>query len=97
MVCLDTSELVAIIRKDQAALDSLEAEARRGGEVSTTPVNLCELYAGTQGARDLVKEQSKMDVLRAVGQRPGRGRQTPRVLHVWGEALANPRTEGARR
>ena len=63
MVCLDTSVLVALIRKDQDALDSLEAEAQRGGTVTTTPVNLCELYAGAQGARDPAKEMPKVDEL----------------------------------
>ena len=63
MVCLDTSVLIALIRKDPDALVSLEAEARRGGTVTTTPVNLCELYAGAQGARDPGKELSRVDEL----------------------------------
>ena len=63
MVCLDTSVLVALIRKDQSALDALEGEARRGGAVSTTAVNLCELYAGAYGAKDPAKELSKVDEL----------------------------------
>ena len=63
MVCLDTSVLVPLIRKDQAALDELEAEAQRGGAVSTTVVNLCELYAGAQGAKDPPQELSKVGEL----------------------------------
>lgn len=63
MVCLDTSVLIALIRKDQDALDSLEAEAQRGGTVTTTPVNLCELYAGAKGARDPAREMSRVDEL----------------------------------
>jgi tRNA(fMet)-specific endonuclease VapC len=63
MVCLDTSVLIALIRKDKDALDSLGAEAQRGGTVTTTPVNLCELYAGAQGARDPAKELLKVDEL----------------------------------
>jgi len=60
MVCLDTSVLVALIRKDRAALDSLEAESKRGGFVSTTSINLCELYAGAYGSRDPQSELSRV-------------------------------------
>ena len=60
MVCLDTSVLVALIRKDQAAIDGLTAEAERGGTVSTTVVNLCELYSGAYGSRNPQKELAKV-------------------------------------
>ena len=63
MVCLDTSVLIALMRKDRAAVRALEAEAEKGGVVSTTPVNLCELYAGAAGAREPEKELSRVDEL----------------------------------
>ena len=63
MVCLDTSVLVALIRKDQAAIDGLTAEAERGGTVSTTVVNLCELYSGAYGSKNPQKELAKVQDL----------------------------------
>ena len=63
MVCLDTSVLVALIRKDQAAIDGLTAEAERGGTVSTTVVNLCELYSGAYGSKNPQKESAKVQDL----------------------------------
>jgi tRNA(fMet)-specific endonuclease VapC len=63
MVCLDTSVLVAFIRKDQAAIDGLTAEAERGGTVSTTTVNLCELYSGAYGSKNPQKELAKVQDL----------------------------------
>jgi tRNA(fMet)-specific endonuclease VapC len=63
MVCLDTSVLVALIRKDQAAIDGLAAEAERGGTVSTTVVNLCELYSGAYGSKNPQKELTKVQGL----------------------------------
>jgi tRNA(fMet)-specific endonuclease VapC len=56
MVCLDTSVLVALIRKDPAAIEGLRAEADGGGVVSTTVVSLCELYSGAYGSKDPQKE-----------------------------------------
>ena len=63
MVCLDTSVLVALIRKDQAAIEELTAEAERGGAVSTTVVNLCELYSGAYGSKNPQKELAKVQDL----------------------------------
>jgi tRNA(fMet)-specific endonuclease VapC len=63
MVCLDTSVLVALIRKDQAAIDGLTAEAERGGTVSTTVVSLCELYSGAYGSKNPQKELAKVQDL----------------------------------
>ncbi len=63
MVCLDTSVLVSLIRKDQAAIDGLTAEAERGGTVSTTVVNLCELYSGAYGSKNPQKELAKVQDL----------------------------------
>ncbi len=63
MVCLDTSVLVALIRKDETAIDGLAAEAERGGTVSTTSINICELYAGAYGSREPQKELARVEDL----------------------------------
>ena len=63
MVCLDTSVLVALLRKDRAAIDGLTAEAERGGKVSTTTVNLCELYSGAYGSKNPQKELARVQDL----------------------------------
>jgi tRNA(fMet)-specific endonuclease VapC len=63
MVCLDTSVLLALIRKDQAAIDGLTAEAERGGTVSTTVVSLCELYSGAYGSKNPQKELARVQDL----------------------------------
>jgi tRNA(fMet)-specific endonuclease VapC len=63
MVCLDTSVLVALIPKDQAAIDGLTAEAERGGTVSTTMVNLRQLYSGAYGSKNPQKEMAKVQDL----------------------------------
>ena len=68
MVCLDTSVLVALIRKDQAAMNKLKTEAEAGGTVSTTTVNLCELYAGAYGSKAPQRElQRVQDLLSQMG------------------------------
>jgi len=38
----------------------LSEEAERGGTVSTTAVNLCELYAGAYASRDPLKELGRI-------------------------------------
>jgi tRNA(fMet)-specific endonuclease VapC len=68
MVCLDTSVLVALIRKDQAAMNKLRAEAEVGGTISTTIINLCELYAGAYGSKAPQRElQRVQDLLSQMG------------------------------
>ena len=63
MVCLDTSVLVALIRKDQTAMDKLRVEAEGGGTVSTTTINLCELYAGAYGSKSPQRELQRVQHL----------------------------------
>ena len=60
MVCLDTSVLVSLLRGEEAAVRRLSEEAERGGTVSTTAVNLCELYAGAYASRDPLKELGRI-------------------------------------
>jgi tRNA(fMet)-specific endonuclease VapC len=57
---LDTSVLVALLRGEQAAVRRLGEEAERGGTVSTTAVNLCELFAGAYASRDPPKEVGRI-------------------------------------
>ena len=63
MVCLDTSVLIALLRKDAKAMASLRAAASAGKRVSTTAVNLCELYSGAYGSRDVPAELRKVTEL----------------------------------
>ncbi len=60
IVCLDTSVLVSLLRGEEAAVRRLSEEAERGGTVSTTAVNLCELYAGAYASRDPLKELGRI-------------------------------------
>jgi predicted nucleic acid-binding protein len=55
--------MVALMRKDEKALNNLRQEADRGGRVSTTVVNLCELYAGAYASRNPPKELDKIERL----------------------------------
>ena len=59
-VCLDTSVLVALIRKDEAAMSSLSSAAEEGNALSTTVISLCELYAGARGSKDPRKELERV-------------------------------------
>jgi len=46
MVCPDTSFLVALIRRDRAAISKLEMMEAEGVTMTTTPVSACELFEG---------------------------------------------------
>ncbi len=63
MVCLDTSVLIALLRKEEEAMKRLEKEALQATRVSITPINLCELYAGAFGSRNPNKELAKVEEL----------------------------------
>lgn len=55
--------LVAILRKEEDVIQRVEKEALQGTRLSTTPVNLCELYDGAYGSRNPTKELAKVDDL----------------------------------
>lgn len=55
--------LVAILRKEEDVIQRVEKEASQGTRLSTTPVNLCELYDGVYGSRNPTKELAKVDDL----------------------------------
>ena len=46
MVCLDTSFIIALIRRDKKAEEKLEEYVARGVKLSTTPITACELFKG---------------------------------------------------
>jgi predicted nucleic acid-binding protein len=46
MPCLDTDFIVGILRKDKKAVKMLKSLAEEGSPVSTTIINVCELYKG---------------------------------------------------
>ena len=66
MVCLDTSILVALLRNEEKAMKKLQEEAEKDVRICTTPINLCELYAGASGSRDKAKELRKVKGLQEV-------------------------------
>ena len=46
MVCVDTSFLIALIRRDHEAERKLEAYIAAEAKLSTTPITACELFKG---------------------------------------------------
>jgi tRNA(fMet)-specific endonuclease VapC len=46
MVCLETDFLVALIRKDNAAISKLKKLVEHGERLATTPINAAELFKG---------------------------------------------------
>ena len=63
MVCLDTSVIVPLLRKDKKALANLNRAIEDGVRVSTTVVSLCELYGGAYGAASPTKELERIEKL----------------------------------
>jgi tRNA(fMet)-specific endonuclease VapC len=60
MVCLDTSVLVQIIRKEKKAVERLRTASDNDANVSTTMINVCELYVGAYRSKDPQKELEKV-------------------------------------
>jgi tRNA(fMet)-specific endonuclease VapC len=60
---LDTSVLAAILRKEEDVIGRFEKAVLQGVRMSTTPINLCELYVGVYGSRDPTRELGKVDGL----------------------------------
>ena len=46
MVCLDTSFIIALIRRHEAAEEKLEEYTSAGERLTTTPIAACELFKG---------------------------------------------------
>jgi tRNA(fMet)-specific endonuclease VapC len=51
MVCLDTSFIIALIRRDHAAEEKLEQYVAEKVRLSTTPITVCELFKGAYRSR----------------------------------------------
>jgi tRNA(fMet)-specific endonuclease VapC len=51
MVCLDTSFIIALIRRDRDAEEKLKEYVARGMNLSTTPITACELFKGAYRSR----------------------------------------------
>ena len=66
MVCLDTSVLIALLRNERSAMNKLQTEAAKGTRISTTPVNLCELYAGAYGSKNQLRELRRIKDLQEI-------------------------------
>jgi tRNA(fMet)-specific endonuclease VapC len=85
MVCLDTSVLIALIRKDRIALERLSSEVEGGGEVSTTMISLCEMYAGAFGSKDPDQELARIgelvSSLAVLGMDAGVARRYGELVH----------------
>ena len=60
MVCLDTSFLVALIRREDAAERKLEALLSRGERLCTTPITVCELFKGVYRSSRRLLEAEKV-------------------------------------
>jgi predicted nucleic acid-binding protein len=54
---------VPLLRKEPGPLSLLRREAARGSRVSTTVINLCELYAGAYASQSPSKELQKIEGL----------------------------------
>ena len=71
LVCLDTSVLIALIRKEPRALQMLREAAAKGAQLSTTIICVCELYAGAYGSsnpnRELERIREVLSTLRILG------------------------------
>lgn len=61
MVCVDTSFLIALLRRDPDAEEKLESHLEEGEAISTTPICACELFAG---AYKSVKRESETKKVR---------------------------------
>ncbi|MFW6128549.1 MAG: type II toxin-antitoxin system VapC family toxin [Halobacteriota archaeon] len=46
MVCLETDFLIAVMRKDEKAMQKLKEMVDRGENLATTPINASELFKG---------------------------------------------------
>jgi tRNA(fMet)-specific endonuclease VapC len=60
MVCLDTSFIIALIRRDQKAERKLEEYVRSGARLSTTPITACELFKGAYKSKKRDAEVRKV-------------------------------------
>ena len=60
MVCLDTSFIIALMRRDRGAEEKLEEYVARDMRLSTTPITACELFKGAYRSRRREVEVEKV-------------------------------------
>jgi tRNA(fMet)-specific endonuclease VapC len=60
MVCLDTSFLVDLLRRDEKALLELEKLESAGERISTTPISVSELFQGAYASRNSEEQIEKL-------------------------------------
>ncbi|MGB9718860.1 MAG: type II toxin-antitoxin system VapC family toxin [Thermoproteota archaeon] len=60
MVCLDTSFIIALIRRDPRAERKLEEYVSTGVRLSTTPITACELFKGAYRSKKRDAEVRKV-------------------------------------
>jgi len=63
MVCLDTSFLIALMRRDERALAKLEAYTNIETRLTTTPITACELFKGAYKSTKREKELQKVKMI----------------------------------
>ncbi|MBD3155179.1 MAG: PIN domain-containing protein [Candidatus Aenigmarchaeota archaeon] len=52
MVCLDTDIMIAFLRGNKEAMEKIDSFSKFGIQLSTTPINVCELYIGAYKSKD---------------------------------------------
>ena len=60
MVCLDTSFIIALLRRDERALAKLEEYTATQTRLTTTPITACELFKGAYKSPKREKELQKV-------------------------------------
>jgi tRNA(fMet)-specific endonuclease VapC len=63
MVCLDTTFLADLIRKNPDSIKKLNNLVKQGGNLSTTIINSAELFYGAYKSNNVDKEKAKMKLV----------------------------------
>lgn len=60
MVCLDTSFIIALLRREDNAEKELERVTVQNQRLSTTPITVCELFKGVYRSKNSANEAEKI-------------------------------------
>ncbi len=63
MVCFDTDFLVALLRKDEEAIEKLETYVEKEDVLSTTVISACELFEGAYKGEGIEKKIRRVQEL----------------------------------
>lgn len=63
MYCLDTNIIVDLFRKDEKLKEKILSIKSQNKEISTTTINLCELYKGVYLSKNLQGSEKDIDDL----------------------------------